>query len=259
MPRRIKIFYLSMVYIFLYLPIVVMIVYSFNLSRYTYNSAWTGFTLRWYEALFSNEQLIDATLNSLMVAASASTIATVLGALAALCIHRFRFLGRRMLHGAIYILAVSPDIVMGISLLIFFIVLNMELGFVTLLIAHVTLCLPFVAVTILARLSEFDEHYIEAARDLGASEVQAFRYIVLPLSMPAVIAGWLLSFTLSMDDVLISVFVTGPSFEVLPIRIYSMVRTAVKPDINALSAIMFIFTLVLVLSAQAILKRRKKS
>ena len=147
---------------------------------------------------------------------------------------------------------------MGISLLIFFIALHLPLGFLTLLIAHTTLGLPFVALTVLARLAEFDEHLVEAARDLGASEAQAFRHVILPGIMPAVMAGWLLAFTLSMDDVLISFFVAGPTFEVLPLKIYSMVRLGVKPDINALSAIMFCVTVALVMLAFSLTRPRKK-
>jgi spermidine/putrescine transport system permease protein len=139
-----------------------------------------------------------------------------------------------------------------------FIALNVRLGFITLFIAHTTLCMPFVAVIVLARLEAFDEHLIEAARDLGASEARAFWHILLPLTFPAIVAGWLLSFTLSMDDVLISTFTTGPTFEVLPVKIYSMVKLGVKPDVNALCAVMFVLTLVLVVLAQAINQIRRK-
>jgi spermidine/putrescine transport system permease protein len=201
---------------------------------------------------------MDAALNTLMVATLAATFASALGTLAALVLHRYRFPGRKVLHGSIFVLTVSPDIVMGIAMLMFFIAAKIELGFLTLLIAHITLCLPFVAVTVLARLAEFDENIIEAAKDLGATESRAFRHIILPMIMPAVAAGWLLSFTLSMDDVLISFFVTGPTFEILPLKIYSMVRLGVKPDINALSAVMFTLTVVLVLAAHALTRTRRK-
>lgn len=248
--------YTGLVYAFFYLPLLVVFVYSFNQNKYTTN--WGGFSLRWYEALSKNTALLDAALNSLMVAASAATLATLLGTVTALSLKRYRFPGRRSLYVAVFMLTVSPDIVMGISLLIMFIALKMELGFVTILLAHTTLCAPFVAVTVLARLEEFDEHLIEAARDLGASEAGAFRHVLLPLTAPAVAAGWLLSFTLSMDDVLISTFTTGPAFEVLPVKIYSMVKLGVKPDVNALSTVMFVITLVLVVMAQAINQTRRK-
>lgn len=256
MPTFFKRCYMGLVYAFFYLPLFVVFVYSFNQNKYTTN--WGGFSLRWYETLSKNTALLDAALNSLMVAACAATLATLLGTITALSLKRYRFPGRKSLYIAVFMLTVSPDIVMGISLLIMFIALKMELGFVTILLAHTTLCAPFVAVTVLARLEEFDEHLIEAARDLGASEAGAFRYVLLPLTAPAVAAGWLLSFTLSMDDVLISTFTTGPAFEVLPVKIYSMVKLGVKPDVNALSAVMFVITLVLVVLAQAINQRRRR-
>lgn len=248
--------YVWLVYAFFYVPLLVVFIYSFNSSKYT--TAWSGFSLKWYETMLNNTAILDAAFNSVMVGVCAATTATILGSLAALCLKRYHFVGHRALHVSIFLLTVSPDIIMGISLLIMFIALKINLGFFTLLVAHTTLCAPFVTVTVLARLAEFDEQLIEAARDLGASEAAAFRHVLLPLTFPAVAAGWLLSFTLSMDDVLISTFVTGPGFEVLPVRIYSMVKLGVKPDVNALSAVMFVLTLVLVLTAQGILQARRK-
>lgn len=248
--------YVVFVYAFFYLPLFVVFVYSFNKNKYTTN--WGGFSLRWYDTLMANSALLDAAINSLMVAVCAASLATVIGTITALSLKRYRFPGRRAMYAGIFMLTVSPDIVMGISLLIFFIALKMELGFLTLLLAHTTLCAPFVAVTVLGRLAEFDEQLIEAARDLGASEARAFWHVLLPLAAPAVAAGWLLSFTLSMDDVLISTFTTGPAFEVLPVKIYSMVKLGVKPDVNALSAVMFVLTLIFVVLAQAISQMRRK-
>ncbi|MEG2004593.1 MAG: spermidine/putrescine ABC transporter permease PotC [Bilophila sp.] len=256
MMRRLGKIWLWVVYAFLYLPLFIMVAYSFNAAKYT--ADWRGFTLDWYRQLMSNAPLVDAALNSLSVASLAASLATALGVLAPLCLRRTRFPGRKVLHGSIYVLTVSPDIVMGISLLIFFIAVKIPLGFMTLLIAHTTLGLPFVVLTVLARLVEFDEHLVEAARDLGASEGQAFRHVILPIIMPSVLAGWLLAFTLSMDDVLISFFVAGPTFEILPLRIYSMVRLGVKPDLNALSAIMFCITVSVVMLAFFLSKPRKK-
>lgn len=248
--------YVLFVYIFFYLPLFIVFIYSFNSNKYTTN--WGGFSTRWYETLFANTAILDAALNSLMVAVSAATLATFIGTITALSVKRYRFPGRRALYVGVLMLTVAPDIVMGISLLILFIAMKMHLGYLTLLIAHTTLCAPFVAVTVLARLSEFDEHLMEAARDLGASEARAFFHVLLPMTAPAIAAGWLLSFTLSMDDVLISTFTTGPAFEVLPVKIYSMVKLGVKPDVNALSTIMFGLTLIIVLSAQAITHIRRK-
>ncbi len=248
--------WLFFVYALLYTPILLVVMYSFNAAKYS--TEWRGFTLKWYSLLFSNQTLLDSALNSLLIGALSATLATVLGLFAAVALKRYRFLGRKVLHGSVYVLTVSPDIVMGISLLIFFIAVQMELGFLTVLIAHTTLSLPFVIITVLARLSEFDESVVEAARDLGASEWQAFYHIILPIIWPAVVAGWLLAFTLSMDDVLISFFVTGPSFEVLPLKIYSMVRLGMKPDVNALSAIMFGITVLLVFATWLMGAGRKK-
>ena len=248
--------YVTLVYAFFYVPLFVMFIYAFNNNKYA--TTWKGFTLKWFTTLFDNTALLDAAVNSLMVAVCAATAATILGSLAALSVKRYRFAGRKTIYMSIFLLTLSPDIVMGISLLIIFIACKIELGFVTLLIAHIVLCAPFVTITVLARMSEFDEHLIEAARDLGASEAKAFRHVLLPITAPAVVAGWLLSFTLSLDDVLISAFVTGPSFEVLPVKIFSMVKLGVKPDVNALAALMFVFTLVIVLCAQFIIHTRRK-
>ena len=246
--------YSFMVYVFMYLPIVVVIIFSFNKGRF---AIWTGFDLKWYKLMFANKEIINAALNSLLLAVSASTLATIFGSIMALVLTRYRFIGRRILNGGVYLLTISPDIVMGISLLIIFILLQIPLGFTTLLISHVVLCTPFVVVTLMGRIQKLDEDLVAAARDLGASEVQAFIQVVFPLLLPAIAAGWLLSFTLSMDDVLISFFVQGSGFEILPLRIYSMVKLGVKPDINALSTIMFVVTVILVLAAQFLLKTRR--
>ena len=246
--------YSIMVYIFMYAPIVVVIIFSFNKGRF---ATWTEFDLKWYKMLLSNTAVINAAINSLILAISASSLATVLGTIMAVILSRYRFMGRRLLNGSVYLLTVSPDIVMGISLLIFFILVQIPLGFTTLLISHVVLCTPFVVVTLMGRISKLDEDLVAAARDLGASESKAFFHVILPLLLPAVAAGWLLSFTLSMDDVLISFFVAGPGFEILPLKIYSMVKLGIKPDINALSAIMFAVTVVFVLTAQFLLKTRR--
>jgi len=247
--------YLGAVYAFLYVPIAVLVVYSFNSARYSTN--WQGFTLRWYAQLMTDTQLMDALVNSLVIAFTSSLVATVLGTLGAFAFYRYRFLGRKVLYTFIYVVMMSPDIVMGISLLMFFVTLGLATGGVTLLLAHITFCLPFVVVTVYSRISGFDRSVLDAAKDLGASELQVFRHVVLPLLMPAVIAGWLLSFTLSLDDVVVSFFTTGPSFDILPLRIYSMVRLGIKPEINALSAVMFALSLVTVSIAHLVTKERR--
>ncbi|MDZ7817071.1 MAG: ABC transporter permease subunit [Aliarcobacter sp.] len=161
------------------------------------------------------------------------------------------------MHSLVFVLIMSPEIVMGISLLMLFVFISLPLGFSTLLIAHVTFCLPFVIVTVMARLNGFDKNIIEAAKDLGASEFVTFINIILPNIIPAIVAGFLLSLTLSFDDVIISFFVTGPDYEILPLKIYSMVKLGVKPEINALCSIMFVFTLLMVLFTQFLIKEKK--
>lgn len=245
------------VLLFLYLPLAVLFAYSFNDSKYS--MAWKGFTLKWYDALAANPQLVDAALHSLVLAVTAATIATLIGTLGAIALYRYRFRGRATLSGLLYVLLLTPDIVLAISLLCLFVVLGVSLGFGSLVIAHVTFCLPFTVVTVYARLSGFDPRLVEAARDLGAGEFTAMRRVVLPLALPAIVAGWLLSFTLSLDDVVVSYFVSGPEYEVLPLRIYSMVRLGFKPEVNALATLLFVLSLVIVLASQLLLRQRRPS
>ncbi len=252
MKRFTKIAFVTSIYAFLYIPMIVLIVYSFNQSKYSL--AWKGFTFEWYRQLLSDSSLWEVALNSLMVTTSSASLATIIGTMAAVALYRHAFPGKRFLYGLIYILIMSPDIVMGISLLLLFVSLNIPLGFLTLLLSHTAFCLPFVIVTVYSRLSGFDRNIIEAAKDLGATELTAFRLVIIPLLLPGIIAGWLLSFTLSMDDVIISFFVTGPTFEVLPLKIYSLVRIGVKPEINALCTILFAISLLFTLIAQALQK-----
>ena len=256
MRRALSYGYLVFVYLFLYVPIVVLVVYSFNDTKFSTN--WQGFTLSWYGKLLTDGPLMEAFANSLIVAVTSSTIATVLGTLAAFAIYRYRFIGRKISFSFIYVSMMSPDIVMGISLLMFFILVGLSIGATTLLLAHITFCLPFVVVTVYARISGFDSHVIDSAKDLGATELGMFRHVVMPMLMPAIVAGWLLSFTLSLDDVVVSFFTTGPSFEVLPLKIYSMVRLGIKPEINALSAVMFLVSLVTVTMAHLMIAKENK-
>lgn len=248
--------YLFAVYFFLYAPLFVLIILSFNASEF--GTRWAGFTTKWYIKLFNNSTLIDSAINSFVVASSSATLATIIGTLAAVTIFRYSFFGKNFLMTITYIVMMSPEIVMGISLLILFVSVGIPVGFTTLLIAHTTMSLPFVMIVLFTRLSGFDKSIIEAGKDLGADELQIFWYIILPSIAPAVVAGWLLSFTISMDDSIVSFFTTGPGFEVLPLKIYSMVRLGIKPEVNALSAIIFLFCIVLVVIAQFLLKERKK-
>lgn len=243
--------YLWLVYGFLYLPMAVLVVHSFNASRY--GIGWEGLTFQWYESLAQDAALREAALNSLAVAVLAASLGTLIGTLGAIGLSRYRPRGAGFWRGLLAITLMSPDIVMGVSLLVLFIALGVPLGFWTLLLAHTTFCLPFVTVTVLSRLEDFDPRLMEAAEDLGASEAAALRHVLLPLALPAIAAGWLLSFTLSLDDVVVSFFVTGPGFEVLPLRIYSLVRLGVKPEVNALATLLFGVSLVLVSLSRALL------
>ncbi|MGL4185323.1 MAG: spermidine/putrescine ABC transporter permease PotC [Thiotrichaceae bacterium] len=254
--RLLKFSFISSIFIFLYTPIAILVVNSFNDSKYGYE--WKGFTWKWYEKLFENEALTQAFFNSLLVAVLAASAATIIGTLMALALYRYKFPLKGTASGLLFVLMMSPDIVLAITFLVIFIALGIELGFWSLLIAHITFCLPFVVITVYAQLKGFDKYLLEAAQDLGASESRIFRSIILPLISPAIIAGWLLSFTLSLDDVIISSFVTGPSFEVLPIRVFSMVKVGVSPEVNVLAALLLVISLTLVTVASLLIRKDKQ-
>lgn len=255
MNRLTRIAYLIAVYVFFYFPIGVLIVYSFNNA--SYSLLWHGFTLDWYKELLTDTDLQSVAWHSLSVGLLAATLATILGTLTAVSLYRYRFRGRQLLHGMIFVMIVSPDIVMAISLLILFSTLKAPLGFWTLLLSHITFCMPFVAVTVYSRIAGLDKNIFEAAKDLGASDFTILWRVIIPLLWPAILAGWLLSFTLSLDDVIISFFVTGPDFDILPLKIFSMVKLGVKPEINALCTVMFGLTLLIVLLAQLVLRKKQ--
>ena len=189
------------------------------------------------------------------IAFFAATLATIVGGLTAIALYRYRFRGKQAVSGMLFIVMMSPDIVMAVSLLALFMVVGISLGFWSLLLAHVTFCLPYVTVTIFSRLNGFDSRMLEAAKDLGASEVTILRKIILPLALPAVVSGWLLSFTISLDDVVVSSFVSGVSYEILPLRIFSLVKTGVTPEVNALATIMIVLSLALVVLSQLITRK----
>jgi spermidine/putrescine transport system permease protein len=255
MTRTFRSFYMGLVLFFIYLPIGVLVINSFNNSRY--GTSWQGFTLKWYERLFANEGLMTAAIHSLTIAVAAATFATIIGTLAAVALYRYQFRGKAALSSMVFISMLTPDIVMAISLLIIFIVVGIELGFVSLLLAHITFCLPFVIIAVYSRLRGFDVRMLEAAKDLGATESLIFWKIILPLAAPAVASGWLLSFTLSLDDVIVSAFVTGPGYEILPLKVYSMVRVGVSPEVNAISTLLLVVSLVLVIISQLLLREER--
>lgn len=255
MSKFSKLFYPICVYLFLYVPIAVVIIFSFNNA--SHSLVWHGFTLHWYADLFHDSSLLIVAWHSLLIGILAATFATAIGTLAAVSLFRYRFFGKQLLHGLIFILILTPEIVMGIALLILYSTIRIPLGFWSLLLAHITLCVPFAAVTIYSRAATLDNSIVEAALDLGATDFSIFRKIIIPLLFPAITAGWLLSFTLSLDDVIISYFVTGPSFDILPLRIYSMVRLGVKPEVNALCTLLLGMTLGLVILAQSFLRKKQ--
>jgi putrescine transport system permease protein len=218
---------------FLYLPIVILVIYSFNASRLV--TVWGGWSLRWYFEFFHDRAMIEAALMSFRVAAASATLATLLGTLAAVALSRGeRFKGRALFSGMLYAPLVMPEVITGLSLLLLFVALNAERGFWTVTIAHTTLTMCFVAVVVQSRLGSLDRSLEEAAMDLGCDPVRAFIAVTLPLIAPAIAAGWMLAFTLSLDDLVIATFTTGPGSETLPIRIYSEVKLGVNPEINAI-------------------------
>jgi len=246
---RINLAALALGLAFLYLPIAILVIYSFNDSRLV--SVWGGWSLRWYRALLQNEALQTAAWASLRIAVLSATLATVLGTLAALALVRAgRFRGRTPFAAMLYAPLVMPEVITGLSLLLLFVAADVSRGFWTVVIAHTTLTLCFVAVVVQARLIDFDRSLEEAAADLGCPPWRVFFSVTLPLIAPAVAAGWMLAFTLSLDDLVIASFTTGPGATTLPIRIYSEVRLGVKPEINAVCTIMIaVVAAVLVLAS----------
>ena len=253
MSRLLRNIFIFVVYAYLYIPIIILVTNSFNEDRY--GLTWKGFSWNWYERLFNNDTLIQAAFHSVTIAFFAATLATIVGGLTAIALYRYRFRGKQAVSGMLFIVMMSPDIVMAVSLLALFMVVGISLGFWSLLLAHVTFCLPYVTVTIFSRLNGFDARMLEAAKDLGASEVTILRKIILPLALPAVVSGWLLSFTISLDDVVVSSFVSGVSYEILPLRIFSLVKTGVTPEVNALATIMIVLSLGLVILSQLVTRK----
>jgi spermidine/putrescine transport system permease protein len=231
-------------YAFLYVPLLIVVVYSFNDSRL--NAEWVGFTLEWYRKLFADEEMLTAAGNSLLIGAVASVVSTVLGTMAGVAMYRYRL---RLLPVLVLTPIAIPEILMGVSLLIFFVLLNFTLGLLSVTLAHIAFCIGFVAIVVRARLAGMDESLTEAARDCGATPWEAFRYVTLPLIMPGVIAGALMAFTLSIDDFVITFFTAGAGTTTLPLQIYSMIKIAVTPEVNAVSTLLMLLTLVLIVIA----------
>lgn len=224
-------------FVFLYVPMLILVIYSFNESKLV--TVWAGFSTKWYGELLRNEAFLDAAWVTLRVALISSTIATVLGTMAAYTLVRGgRFFGRTLFSGMIYAPLVMPEVITGLSLLLLFIGIGLDRGVLTIVLAHTTFSMCYVSVVVSSRLVTFDLSLEEAALDLGASAFEAFRLVTLPIIAPAVISGWLLAFTLSLDDLVIASFTSGPSATTLPMKIWSSVRLGVSPEINALSTIL---------------------
>lgn len=245
---------LTLGFAFLYLPMIILVVYSFNSSRLV--TVWAGFSTKWYGELLQNEDFLQAAWVTIKVAFFASSIATVLGTMAAYVLVRGgRFHGRTLFSGMIYAPLVMPEVITGLSLLLLFIGIGLDRGILTVILAHTTFAMCYVSVVVSSRLISFDRSLEEAALDLGCSPFEAFRLVTLPIIAPAVISGWLLAFTLSLDDLVIASFTTGPGATTLPIKVFSAVRLGVSPEINALSTIMIGIVTIGVITTSLISKR----
>ena len=242
------------VFVFLYIPILLLVVYSFNDSKL--NLTWVGFTTKWYGALFQNEVLLRAFQNSLIVAGATTLLSVFLGTTAAWLLHRYKFPAQQLIGLLIFIPMVMPEVLMGTSLLVLFVTLGIPLGFGTLIIAHTTFCFPFVLVGVQARLQGLDPSLEEAAQDLGATPLKAFWLVIVPYLMPAIVAGALMAFTLSFDEYIVTVFTSGAESQTLPLKVYGMVRVGLNPQLNALSTLFIGITALLVIGSQIFTRKK---
>ena len=235
--------YLALIFLFLYLPIFILIIFSFNSSKS--KSVWTGFTFDWYVQLFHNDYIISSFINTLILAAISSVIATILGTLAAIGISAMKKKSKTVILNITYLPILNPEIITGVSLMILFAIMKLEPGFFTLLIAHISFSVPYVILNLMPKLRQLDRSQYEAALDLGCNTYQAFFKVILPEIFPGILSGFLMALTYSIDDFVISYFTTGPAMQTLPIAIYSMIRRQISPEINALSTIMFTAVLII--------------
>jgi putrescine transport system permease protein len=256
MMRKVSAFNLTAIVLgiaFLYLPIVILVIYSFNASRLV--AVWGGWSTHWYGELVDDAPLLESAFISIRVGLVSATAATILGTLAAVALVRFgRFRGRLLFASMIYAPLVMPEVITGLSMLLLFVAVSVDRGFWTVAIAHTTMAMCFVTVIVQSRLVDFDMNLEEAAMDLGASPLRTFRAVTLPLILPAIAAAWMLAFALSLDDLVVASFTTGPGATTLPIRIYSEVRLGVKPEMNAVCSIMVGVVGVAVLAASLLAK-----
>lgn len=254
-PRsaRILTWYAVAIFLFLYVPIFILIIYSFNVNKVV--GVWEGFSLKWYQELLHDRAIASAFKVSIWVATWSTIISVILGTLAAMVLERFRFRGRLTFDAVLYLPIIIPDIVMALSTLLFFVMVGIALSRYTVLIAHIAFNISFVAVIVRARLASMDDNLEEAAADLGANEWTTFRRVTLPLLMPGIIAGALLAFTLSLDDFVITFFVSGPGSTTLPVRVYSMIKFGVTPEVNAISTLMLLGSTLLVIISIIVQRR----
>lgn len=246
--------FVILVFAFLYLPIIVLIIYSFNTS--SMNIIFEGFTFDWYKTLFHNRDLLEAFRNTLIVAVISTVISTILGTISAYGLFKYNFKFKNIINGLIYIPIVIPEIVLGISLLSVYTLMKLDLGLFSIILSHIAFSVPFVIVSVRTTLTSEIAVYEEAAEDLGASNYQVFKNIILPTIAPGIISGATLAFTLSLDDVVISYFTSGPGSNTLPLYIYSMIKTGITPDVNALSTIMVLVTFILLISITIVQGRK---
>ena len=252
---RFEKFYLGLVFLLMYLPVAVVVIFSFNESKLPVR--FTGFSFQWYEKLFADSAMLEALVNSLILGVASCAVSAVIGTLGAVGMSRIHWKTKGVLEYISILPLMIPEIILGMVLMAFFYMLNLPFGMLTLLIGHTVFCIPYILMEVKARLVGMDPSLEEAARDLGASPVRVFFDITLPLIMPAVASGSLLAFAMSMDDVVISIFVNGPKLTTLPIKVYTQIRTGVTPEINALCTVMLDFT-VMILLVYSLIKRIKK-
>ena len=252
--KKLKNFYIGLVFLFLYLPIIILVIYSFNTSKM--NIIFEGFTLDWYKNLFQNKELLEAFFNTMIIAVVSTIVSVIIGVIGAVGIKKYNFPFKNLVNALIYIPIVIPEIVLGISLLSIYTLMKLELGMFTLILSHIAFSIPFVIVSVRSTLNDRLKTYEEAARDLGAGNRQTFFKITLPQIKPVVVSGALLAFTLSLDDVVISYFTAGPGSNTLPLKIYSTIKTGITPDVNALTTLMLLVT-VIVLTGTAFYQSRK--
>lgn len=256
MIERLKVFFLFLVYLILYLPLLVIVLYSFNDA--SYSMLIKRFSLKWYYAAFDNLALWTSVFNSFILAFCNSTLSTGLACILAINLHFYLVNNRNLLQQLSFLLIVIPDIILAVGLLLLFSIVKIKLGFITLLLAHITFSFPFALLIIQNRLRRIDKNLLLACKDLGGSDYYAFKQVIIPLLKTALLSAWLLCFTLSFDDVLVSYFTAGPSFQILPLYIYSLIRAGITPEINALCSIVILFSLLTISSAYLLMKRDKQ-